>query len=110
MEEKKPIPAPIDNKNVMKDWIEEIFDYQTCIWGEKRCAIGFIHEQPVFAFWSNNVLTWKFTEEKSILDSDHLAILKDRLKDHHDPDGSLEETFRVVDNMLMQRFYWKNED
>ena len=110
--EKTLMPAPIDNKNVMQDWIEEIFDYQTCVWGEKNCAVGFIHEQPVFAAWTNNHLTWKFTEVRLLDDDgcDHLAVLKDRLNDAHDPDGDLVETFRVARNVLWQSFYWKNED
>lgn len=107
MEEKKLIPAPIDNKNVMQDWIEEIFDYQTCIWGEKNRAIGFIHEQPVLATWGGNTLLWKFTEESTIEDSDHLAVLRDRLNDAHDPNGDLLEKFKVIGNVLVQQFYWR---
>lgn len=106
--EKELIPAPIDNKNVVQDWIEEIFDYQTCIWGEKKSAIGYVHGQPVMAAWSENNLLWKFMEEKTIEDSDHLAVLKDRLNDAHDPDGELVETFKVLGNILWQKFYWKN--
>ena len=30
--EKELIPAPIDNKNVTTDWIEDVFDHQSCLW------------------------------------------------------------------------------
>ncbi len=108
--EKELIPAPIDNKNVVQDWIEEIFDYQTCIWGEKKSAIGYVHGQPVIAAWYKNILLWKFTEEKEIENSDHLAELRNRLNNAHDPNGNLIEEFKVIGNILMQKFYWKDEE
>ena len=108
--EKEMIPAPIDNKNVTTDWIETIFDSQSCVWGEKRSAVGYINGEPVIAAWDRNLLLWQFSLITSLEDSISLAILKDRLNAAHDPDGDLIETLNVVGNMLMQRFYWKNED
>ena len=108
--EKKMMPAPIDEKNVTSDWIECVFDNETCIWGKGKCAVGFIHEQPVMAAWSGNTMLWKFMEEQTIEDTDHLAVLKDRLRRCTDPESDLTETFNVVGNMLMQKFYWKDVD
>lgn len=108
--EKKLIPAPIDNKNVTTDWIEEVFDYQTCIWGKRESAIGFIHDRPVVAEWSENNLFWKFVEEESIDGSDHLEELRKRLKVYDDANPELVESHNVIGNYFWQKFYWKNED
>lgn len=102
------IKAPIDNKNVMQDWIEEVFDGQNCVWG-KGSAVGYIYNEPVLAAWSDNMLLWQFILDNSIEDTNHLAVLKDRLNAHHDPDGSLVEKFTVIGNILMQQFYWKED-
>ena len=109
MKEKELIPAPIDNKNVMEDWIEDIFDNQTCIWGDRKC-IGFINGQTMIASWTLNRLMWKFAELKNIEGSECLNVLRRRLNEAHDPDGNLIEEFFVVGNRLWQDFYWKNED
>lgn len=108
--EKSLIPAPIDNKNILQDWIEYIFDYQSCIWGEKNRAIGFICGQAVLATWDGNNLLWTFTEKASINGSEYLSALRKRLESAHDPNGNLVEFFKVVGNSLWQTFYWKDED
>lgn len=107
--EKNLIPAPIDNKNVTTDWIEEVFDFQTCLYNKNK-AVGFIDNEPVLATWQNNILLWNFHLETKIENSKHLTVLKKRLAEYHDPDGNLFEEFVVVGNTLMQKFYWKNED
>ena len=107
--EKELIPAPIDNKNVTTDWIEDVFDNQSCIWGENKSAVGYINEEPVIAAWDRNLLLWQFSLITSLEDSISLSILKDRLNAAHDPDGDLVEDLKVVGNLLMQKFYWKNE-
>lgn len=110
MEKKELIPAPIDNKNVDTDWIETIFDNQSCVWGDKRSAVGYINGEPVIAAWDNNLLLWQFPLMPAIEDTVPLSILKNRLNAAHDPEGDLVEDFSVVANMLMQKFYWKNEN
>ena len=107
--EKELIPAPIDNKNVTTDWIEDVFDNQSCIWGKKNSAVGYINEEPVIAAWDRNLLLWQFSLITSLEDSISLSILKDRLNAAHDPDGDLVEDLKVVGNLLMHKFYWKNE-
>lgn len=110
MEKKGLMPAPIDNKNVDTDWIETIFDNQSCVWGENKSAVGYINGEPVIAAWDGNLLLWQFPLITSLEDSSHLDVLKDRLNAAHDPNGDLIETFAVTGNLLMQKFYWKNEN
>ena len=107
--EKKLIPAPIDNKNVTTDWIEDIFDYQTCVWG-KKCAVGFINSEPVIAGWKENLLIWQFPITTDFENSISLARLKDRLEKYSENNPELVEHYNVFGNMLMQKFYWKSED
>lgn len=107
--EAKLIPAPIDEKNVTSDWIEDVFDNQSCVWGEKKSAVGYIDKQPVVAAWSENMLIWGFPITKNLENSVHLAILRDRLE-RWDEDNRFIEHFNVVGNMLIQKFYWKNEE
>ena len=106
--EKELIPAPIDEKNVTSDWIECVFDNQSCVWG-KKSAVGYINGEPVIAAWDSNMLLWKFPITRDLDMSVHLAILKDRLERWNE-ERRFVEHFNVLGNMLMQKFYWKNED
>ena len=106
---KELIPAPIDGKNVCTDWIEEIFDYQTCLWG-KKSAMGFVKGEPVIALWEQNLLTWKFPLKRNLEGSISLAYLKDRLEEYSEYNQELVEYYNVVGDTLEQRFYWRNED
>ena len=59
MNEEKLIKAPIDEKNVSSDWIEEVFD---CVWrGGKEANIftGFIGQCLVSCKYSDNMLYWQ---------------------------------------------------
>ncbi len=103
--EKKLIPAPIDEKNITSDWIEEIFDNYTCTW-RKDCAVGFINNVAVMAAWSSNILMWKFMEEANLEES--YAVLKDRLS-RYDGQTSVIEKKRRVGNMLIQQFFFEDE-
>ena len=106
---KKMMPAPIDNKNVMCDWIGEIFDNGDCT-RNNNTLVGFIHEEPVIATWKDNILLWQFSIMRNIKDTLELSVLQKRLAEHHDIEGSLVEQFTIIGNLLMQQFYWKNED
>lgn len=106
--EQSLIAAPIDNKNVTTDWIEDIFDNQNCTWGNKM-AVGFIKDTPVIASWHDNVLIWTFPTVVSIEESGHLAELMSRLKEYNDANPELWEAYDGFKNFLMQKFYWDND-
>ena len=107
--EKGLIPAPIDNKNVTTDWIEEIFDFQTCVWN-KKTAVGFIDNEPVIVSWENNILLWSFPLMLSVSDSDHLKVLKGRLEVYNDVNVELTTKDTAFGNVFMQKFYWKDNN
>ena len=57
METSKLIPAPIDNKNIMEDWIEEVFDGQCAAQNKGQC-LGFIKGVPTKCDIVGNTLHW----------------------------------------------------
>ena len=108
--ENKLIPAPIDNKNVMTDWIEEIFDFQTAV-RRKKTMVGFIADEPAVARWNDNVLIWTFPlwPTLTIEDSKPLEELKKRLKVYDDANVELITIDNVDRHSLMQKFFWKKD-
>ena len=107
--EKELIPAPIDGKNVSTDWIQDVFDNQSCVWNGQK-AIGFINNHPVLVAWSDNILLWQFPLVTDIEEFGDLAVLRDRLKIYEDdPDNNFVTKDSIVGNLLMQKYYWKNE-
>lgn len=105
--ERKTYPAPIDGKNVTHDWIEDIFDNQSCLYG-KNSMLGYINDEVVLARWEENRLMWEFIK-KSYLNSILLSTLIKRLAEHYDLMGDLVEKFDLQENTLVQSFYWKEE-
>ena len=107
MAKEKLIPAPLDEKNVTTDWIEELFDDQSVIYGKNK-KIGFMANAAMQASWSGNMLVWQ------VLDGDaYRAFMKlnERYKERY-PD---EESPFIVEKqrstgMLVMRFYWKPEN
>ena len=57
----KKIIAPIDEKNVCTDWIEDVFDDLSCV-KNGRQAMGFINDAPVYTYWEKNCITWRCVE------------------------------------------------
>ena len=108
--EKKLIPAPLDNKNVTTDWIEEIFDFQTCIYG-KKMAVGFIADEPVIAAWTVNTIIWSFPSlvMTCIDGTKPLEELRKRLSVYDDANTELKHEYCVIGNLLMQKFYWNKD-
>lgn len=105
---KELLPAPVDGKSVTHDWIENILDYHTGVWG-KRCIVGFVSESPVIVTWSGNMLTWKFPNMTSVQSSKELSVLKERLSVYDDANVDLIHKYSVVGNALIQEFFWNNE-
>lgn len=101
---KNIIPAPLDDKNVMTDWIEEVFDWQSALFRKNKC-VGFIFNCPALATWRDNVLTWSFIcgEIKTAQNE-----LIERLKVYEDANIELFTKIEIVGNDVVQSFYWRD--
>lgn len=108
----KLIPAPIDGKNVMTDWIEEIFDEHSCIVGGKQGEIrmGFVDNRPVTCFVSGNAIFWHINKWMCgifVLQKAYRNLIK-RLREHDTPPLVVKyDTSMVDDCILMQRFFFE---
>ena len=58
--EEKLIPAPLDEKNLTTDWIEEVFDDYRCSCGGKRNNLytGIVEDCPVSCLITCNRVMW----------------------------------------------------
>jgi len=54
----KLIPAPIDEKNILSDWIYLIFDDEDCVF-RGRVATGFVAEAVCSCSYSGNSVFWE---------------------------------------------------
>ena len=100
--------APIDEKNVCTDWIEDVFDDNNCIWG-KKSAVGYFKGEPVVVTWEGNVLYWRFPIISHLENSITLAYLKEKLCEWHDKESNLVDYFNVIGDTLTQSFYFKED-
>lgn len=96
-------PAPLDDKNVMTDWIEEVFDWQSGLYHKNQC-VGFIFNCPVLATWHDNVLTWHFISEEF---KTAQSVLCERLKEKEDVNSELFSQLEIVYRDVKQYFYWR---
>ena len=83
---KEIILAPIDQKNVMSDWIAEIFDDGDCTSDGGNKLVGFIKGYPVYAKWFSNQIWWNFVQGQ---DTGACKELIRRLDEHEDPKSVL---------------------
>ena len=111
MSEIKIIPAPLDEKNVTTDWIEELFDDYNCIWGGKSddVAIGFRDGYPFKASVSDNTIVWRFMAEVSLPE---MTNLQERLVDdlafcEAENEGLLSPCEICDGGVVIQEFYFK---
>ena len=104
------IPAPVDDKNVSTDWIEDIFD---------DCAgvllyhtyVGVIAERLVTVQWDSNTITWQVIPNDGLNFGDAYFLLNERLtKYDNDDERLLVEYDRSRPATIIQRFYWKEEE
>lgn len=107
MAKQELIPAPLDEKNVTTDWIEEMFDDQSALYGKNK-MLGFMAGAAMQASWSGNVLRWK------VLDGDRyvaikrlIELYKERYPDEESPFILKRQCFADV---YIMRFYWKPEE
>ena len=110
MAEKKLIPAPLDEKNVTTDWIEEMFDDQSALYGKNK-MLGFMAGAAMQASWSGNMLKWKVLDGTCRNRIEAIRKLRERYKGRY-PDK--ESPFILKKQSLIGEyimiFYWKNED
>ena len=97
-----------DEKNVMSDWIEEIFDDYSAICNGRK-LLGYVNNAPVYAKYSGNIIKWKVIEDIQLEIDCTIIELKKRLKEREDPER-LFSVFKVDGSTLIQSFYWPNED
>lgn len=99
-------PASLDEKNVMTDWIEDVFDK-----GSGVCCgnkfLGFVNDCPVMASWRDNILYWKFVDTGSSRNFDGIITLKSRLKEYEVENTELVQIISVVGEQVIQQFFWK---
>lgn len=100
--EKELIPAPIDEKNVSSDWIEDIFDNNLGI-GCGKSAVGYIANLPVYVAWNSNYVVWKI-----IIGGDELLDeIERRLAAYEEDDSNLMSKRKKIGTIILQTFYWK---
>ena len=110
------IPAPIDEKNITSDWIEDIFD--NCCYGGKKnnIYVGFIRDCVILCEYHNNIINWKVESEcfngKSARE-DAFNELRKRLEIlDKENDGLVVKYSPFSEGVLCieQRFFFKDED
>lgn len=116
MKKRRLIPAPLDEKNVTTDWIEELFDDQSALYARHK-RLGFIAGVAVQASWEGNVLTWK------VLGGDGEAAVK-KLRERYDERYPEKESPFIIRRWMTYKrtyesrtlesykmvFYWKPEN
>lgn len=109
--EQKLIPAPLDEKNVTTDWIEDIFDdYQYAECSSRNAAVGFINKCPVYVNWHDNAIFWRVIENNINNYDETLEIIKIRLKEFEDPQSGLVSNIQSWgSNCIVQKFYFVDE-
>ena len=108
--EKKLIPAPLDEKNVMTDWIGEIFDDYDCTYDGKRTYTGFVKGSVCSCMYHNNHIIWQINQHFSVDAKLSYEELIKRLKEHDTPPLVIKyDTSMKKELFLLQKFYWEDD-
>lgn len=111
---KKLIPAPLDGKNVTRDWICEIFDNYDCILGGKRDEIytGFVDSRPTTCIVNGNTILWHINKwycSVYTLKEVYENLIK-RLKEHDTPPLVVKYDTSMKDELiLLQQFFFEGD-
>lgn len=104
------IPAPVDNKNIMTDWIDYVFDDGQRVWGGKHDekVTGFIYNEPVWAEIFDHQIHWHLTEYSETF----LEILKDVIEGAVKSDDDIEVKVYIDrwSKSVRQLFYFKETE
>lgn len=103
---KQTTPALIDEKDVMTDWVQDVFDSGSCVTSGCQ-ALGFIDEHPVYVHWQNNTMIWQIVEDCDIDYKVILSEIKQRLLEFEDPESEVFSEMCVFNHFIMQFFYYK---
>lgn len=107
--EEKLIPAPIDDKNVMTDWIAEVFDDSFCVADYKNNQIlGFIELCPVHVKWYRNRLEWHFVDHQ-VDNKSAIDFLTKKLEEKAKANPELLQDWFVIGDGIAQNFYWRDK-
>ena len=100
-------PAPIDNKNILTDWIEFVFDGYNMICGGKKDNIymGFVDNIPCIGKIYYNTIEWKLVCDKPIYHK--LEVVLNSFE--NDEDGVFSD-IEVTEDGILQSFYFTEED
>lgn len=113
MDYKNLIPAPIDDKNIMTDWIEEIFDFD-CAASNGETYLGFVEGKPIRCDIIGYQLWWRFLDNSASDCAPAMHELIERLKDKDEADEKhrIYTEYQRSDSgtALWQSFYWNNND
>lgn len=114
MNEENLIPAPIDEKNISSDWIEDVFD--RCVFGGSNSNVftGFIKDCLVSAKFVDNILWWKVEQDFFNLGEEReqaFTELKKRLKEYEKEETPVVEKDYFYDKKLVisQHFFFVEE-
>ncbi len=111
------IPAPIDGKNIITDWIEAIFDGQCCC--QNNCTyIGFIKGMPIKADINDNQIYWSLlrsyvcSKSPSKVEVHDMITERDKRLRYLDDNKRIHVTYRYMHGgtTLVQSFFWNNND
>ena len=117
MDYKNLIPAPIDDKNITTDWIEEIFDFD-CAASNGKTYLGFINGLPIKADIKDHQIYWSLLSSHVCFESPSEEEVKDMIAERNKRLRYLDDNKRIhVDyrymhggTTLVQSFYWSNND
>lgn len=116
METKTLILAPIDEKNITSDWIEDIFDTY-CFGGRKdNICVGFVNDCVVICSYFGNCIDWKVESEhfnySAPARTSAFSELKTRLKaiEEENPDVVVKSSVCNETLCITQSFYFKNAE
>ena len=105
----KLIPAPLDEKNVTTDWIEEVFDDCNCT-RNGSVYTGFVKDSVCSCLVGRNTIIWKIDKDYAKDAGLSYTELLKRLREHDTPplvvkyDTSMKETL-----LLGQRFFFRDD-
>ena len=112
----KPMIAPIDEKNVCSDWVEDVFSYSGCVFTQKKSQhryMGFVDDVPLYCHYTNgtNVLVWQFVGDAKDCDVQSAqSTLMKTLKEYDDANPELLQEFTTEGNTIYQSFYWNPDE
>lgn len=102
------IPMPVDDKHVMTDWIDDVFDghySQRCNGKHGNFIIGIYKDRPTLATISGNAITWQILGCHQTMH----AELCDDIQSIGLEGNGLKIEYEIKDDRLVQKFYLTEE-